>query len=59
MKTYFVILFKAMVGDREYTTLSNYYFKTEKAARNYAQLFVERSTTFSAFEIKDVMPNII
>lgn len=59
MKTYFVILFKAFVGGHVYTCISNYYFKTEKDARNYAQSFVEWSTTFSTFEIKDVMPYIV
>lgn len=59
MKTYFVVLFKAWEGGRVYTSLSNYYFKTEKDARNYAQRFVERSTTFSEFEIKDIMPHIV
>lgn len=59
MKSYFVILFKAWENGHVYTSLSNYFFKTEKDAKNYAQRFVARSTTFSEFEIMDVMPHIV
>lgn len=56
MKTYYVVLFAADVDGRRYTSLSNYFFKTEKDARNYAQRFVERSDTFSSFVINDILP---
>lgn len=59
MKTYFVILFKAWEDGHMYTSLSNYYFKTEKDARAYARNFVEKSDTFSEFVIYDVMPHIV
>ena len=59
MKNYFVVLFEAWENGNVYTSLSNYYFKTEKDARNYAQSFVARSTTFSEFEIREVMPHIV
>lgn len=51
----FVVLFKAWDNGRMYTSLSNYYFKSEKAARTYARSFVEKSDTFSEFEIRGVM----
>lgn len=57
MKTYFVILFKALEEGHVYTSLSNYYFNTEEEARTYARDFVEKSDTFSEFVIYDVMPH--
>ena len=59
MKTYFIVLFKALVHDYVYEVPSNFYFKTEEDARAYARNFVERSTTFSEFEIKNVIPYIV
>lgn len=56
MKNYFVILFKALNGGREYQTLCNYYFKTEDDARAYALHFVKQSTHFFSFEIMKLMP---
>lgn len=57
MKNYFVVLFKALENGHEYTAVSNYYFKSEKDARIYAQEFVAKSACFSKFEIRDVMPH--
>lgn len=56
MKCYYVVMFKALVGENTYSSLSNFYFKTEEDARVYAQRFVAKSETFSAFEILDVIP---
>lgn len=56
MKTLYVVVFKTCQNGRVYEVLSNFYFKTEKDARTYARSYVENSTIFSAFEIKDVMP---
>ena len=59
MKTLYVVLFKACVNGHDYTSLSNFYFKTDGEARSYARHFVELSDTFSTFEIYDVMPYIV
>lgn len=56
MKSYFVILFKALIGGNEYTTLSNYYFKTREDASAYALHFIKKSTCFSSFEIMGLTP---
>lgn len=56
MKTLFVVLFKVQENGHVYTSLSNYYFKTAEAAREYARHFVENSDTFTNFEINDIMP---
>lgn len=56
MKTYFVILFKALSGGHEYTILSNYYFKTDDDARAYALHFIKKSIYFSSFEIMELTP---
>lgn len=56
MKTLFVVQFKARVNGHEYSSVGNYYFKTEEEARAYARQFVEISDTFSDFVIYDVMP---
>lgn len=56
MKSYFVVLFKVLVGGMTYSTLSNFYFETENDARDYAQRFVADSKTFSTFEIQNIMP---
>lgn len=56
MKTLFVILFKTQVNGHVYKCLSNYYFKTAKAAREYARLYVENDCTYTHFEINDIMP---
>ena len=57
MKTYFIVLFNAWDGGHVYTSASNYYFKSEKDARIYAQEFVAKSTTFSEYEIREIMPH--
>lgn len=56
MKTLYVVLYKACINGHAYTSLSNFYFETDNEARSYARHFVERSDTFSTFEIYDVMP---
>lgn len=56
MKTLFVVLFKARENGREYSSVSNFYFKTEEDARTYARQFVEKSDVFSEFLICDVIP---
>lgn len=56
MNSYFVVLFKVLVGGITYSTLSNFYFETEKDARGYALRFVADSKTFSTFEILNIIP---
>lgn len=59
MKTLYVVLFKVWECNHLYTSLSSYYFKTQKDALSYARRFVESSTTFTDYEIKDVMLHIV
>ena len=56
MKTLFVVLFKAKENGHVYSSVGNYYFKTEEEARTYARQFVEISDPFSDFVISDVIP---
>lgn len=57
MKTYFIVLFNAWQGGHVYTGASNYYFKSETEASAYAENFVAKSTTFSEYEIREIMPH--
>ena len=57
MKTYFIVLFNAWDGGHVYTGASNYYFKSETEASAYAENFVAKSTIFSEYEIREIMPH--
>lgn len=57
MKTFFIVLFYAWEHGHVYTGASNYYFKSETEAETYAKNFVAKSTTFSEYEIREIMPH--
>ena len=56
MNTYFIVLFNARQYGHVYSGASNYYFKSETEAETYAKNFVAKSSVFSEYEIREVMP---